>query len=158
MDGVKVKQDSIFNITELYKAMFAWFANYGYDFAEEEYNEKDNGRNKDIKFFWTAEKKIDAYIKWSVELNVMILGLESVEIERNGLKLKTSKGSIEFKITAALIKDYEGKWSTGVAAPLRKIYDKVVARHRYSRMEEELTRETNKLIDEIKAFLNLYQL
>lgn len=158
MDGVKIKQDSIFNIAELYKAMFAWFANYGYDFAEEEYNEKDVGRNKDIKFFWTAEKKIDAYIKWGIELNVMIIGLESVEIERNGLKLKTSKGSIEFKITAYLIKDYEGKWSTGIAAPFRKIYDKVVARHRYSRMEDELTTEIGKLIDEIKAFLNLYQL
>ncbi len=158
VDGIKIRQESVFNMDELYKAMFAWFNNYGYDFAEEEYNEKDSGRSKDVKFFWTAEKKIDTYIKWYMELNVLIMGLENVEIERNGLKLKTNKGSVEFKITAALIKDYDNKWSKGFTAFLRKLYDKVVAYQRYSRMEEELVRETNKLIDEIKAFLNLYQI
>ena len=158
MDGVKLKQDSIFNMGELYKAMFAWFSNYGYDFAEEEYNERDTGRAKDLKFFWTAEKKIDTYIKWGINVNVMILGMESVEIERNGLKLKTNKGAIEFQITAYLLKDYDDKWSKGFTSFLRKVYDKVIARHRYQRMEQELVRETNKFMDEIKAFLNLYQI
>ncbi len=157
MDAAKIKQESVFNPSELYKSMFVWFATYGYDFAEEEYHDKDNGKNKDIKFFWVAEKKIDRYIKWCLDINAMILGMENVEIERNGLKLKTNKGSIEFKINAYILKDYDNTWSKGFMAFLRKIYDQVVARQRYSRMEDELIRETNKLIDEIKAFLNLYQ-
>lgn len=157
IDGAKLKQDSVFNMGELYKSLFAWFNNYGYDFAEEEYNEKDSGRNKDVKFYWTAEKKIDAYIKWRIELSVLIVGMESVEIDRNGLKLKTNKGSIEFKITSSVLKDYDNKWSKGFSTFLRKIYDKIVAYQRYSRMEGELINETNKLMDEIKAFLNLYR-
>lgn len=157
IDAAKIKQESVFNTSELYKSMFVWFANYGYDFAEEEYHEKDNGKNKDIKFYWVAEKKIDRYIKWALEINVMILGMESVEIERNGLKLKTNKCSIEFKVNASLVKDYDNAWSKGFMAFLRKIYDQVVARQRYVRMEDELIRETNKFIDEVKAFLNLYQ-
>ncbi|HLC72925.1 MAG TPA: hypothetical protein VJH37_05075 [Candidatus Nanoarchaeia archaeon] len=157
VDHAKIKQESVFNMTELYKSFFAWFANYGYDFAEDEYNEKDNGKNKDLKIFWSAEKKVDAYIKWGISFDVLILGLENVEIERNGLKLKTNKCSIEIKITSYMIKDYDDKWSKGFVAVFRKLYDKVVAHHRYVRMEEELIRETNKLIDELKAFLNLYQ-
>jgi hypothetical protein len=157
IDRAKVKQESVFNMGELYKALFSWFNNYGYDFAEEEYNERDSGRNKDIKIFWVAEKKVDTYIKWYMDLNFLIVGLEGVEIDRNGLKMKTNKGSIEFKITAAIIKDYDNKWSKGFTAFLRKLYDKVIAYQRYNRMEDELKRETNKLIDEIKAFLNLYQ-
>ena len=157
MDAAKIKQDSVFNMGEFYKSLFAWFANYGYDFAEEEYNEKDSGRAKDVKFFWTAEKKVDTYIRWGINFNVLILGLESVEIERNGLKMKTNKCSIEIQITAYMIKDPDDKWSKGFAAVFRKLYDQVVARHRYERMEGELVKEANKLIDEVKAFLNLYR-
>lgn len=157
MDSLKIKQESIFNIAELYKALFAWLGNYGYEFSEDEYNEKDSGKNKDLKIFWTAEKKIDMYIKWGIELSILILGMESTEIDRNGLKLKTNKASIEFKITSYMIKDYDDKWSKGFTAVFRRIYDQVIARQRYDRMEIELIVETNKLIDEIKAFLNLYQ-
>lgn len=157
IDAAKIKQDSVFNMGELYKSLFAWFSNYGYDFAEEEYNEKDTGKAKDVKFFWTGEKKVDMYIKWGINFNVLILGMENVEIERNGLKMKTNKCSIEIQITSYMIKDYDDKWSKGVVAVFRRLYDHVVARHRYLRMEDELIRETNKLIDELKAFLNLYQ-
>lgn len=157
INDAKIKQESILNLTELYKALFNWFANYGYDFAETEYNEKDTGKNKDLKIYWIAEKKMDLYIKWSIDLSMLILGLESVEIDRNGLKLKTNKCSAEIKITASMIKDYDDKWSRGFMALFRRMYDQVIARQRYSKMEDELIRETNKLIDEIKAFLNLYQ-
>src|SRR3989344_5199473 len=145
INDAKIKQESVVNMTEFYKALFNWFANYGYDFSEDEYNEKDTGKNKDL------------YIKWRIELSMLILGLESVEIDRNGLKLKTNKCSIEFKITSSMIKDYDDKWSKGFMALFRRLYDQVVARQRYNKMEDELIRETNKLIDEIKAFLNLYQ-
>ena len=157
INDAKIKQESVVNMTEFYKALFNWFANYGYDFSEDEYNEKDTGKNKDLKIYWTAEKKIDLYIKWRIDLSMLILGLESVEIDRNGLKLKTNKCSIEFKITASMIKDYDDKWSTGFMALFRRMYDQVIARQRYSKMEDELIRETNKLIYEIKAFLNLYR-
>jgi len=157
IDNIKIKQDSIFNMGELYKALHSWFSNYGYDYAEEEYNETDSGKAKDLKFFWVAEKKMDAYVSWGIDLNVMIRGMEPVELERNGLKLKTFKGSIEFRITASMIKDPESKWSKGITSVLRKLYDQVMMRQRYNRMEDELVRETSKMIDEIKAFLNLYQ-
>lgn len=159
MDNIKVKQESIFNMPELYKALFSWFANYGYNFHEQEYNEADAGKGKNIKFFWVAEKNIDSYIRWQIELNAMILGMESIELERNGLKLKTNKASVEFRITATMIKDYDGKWSKGPGmGTLRRVYDKIMIRKRLSRLEGDLERETNKVIDEIKAFLNLYRI
>ena len=100
---------------------------------------------------------MDAYVSWGIDINVMIRGMEPIELERNGLKLKTFKGSIEFRITASVIKDPNNKWSKGISSVLRKLYDQVMLRQRYNRMEDELVREASKLIDEIKAFLNLYQ-
>lgn len=159
INNMKIAQDSIFDMGELYKNMFRWFETYEYDFHEDGYEESNTQAGKQVKFYWTAEKKMDAYIKYVIELNVFILGLQSIEIEKEGLKTKTHKGNIEFRITGYLLKDYDGKWSkTPFHTTLRYLYDKIIARKRYNIHEREFMTESKKLLDEIRAFLNLNKL
>ncbi len=156
VDNIKIAQDSIFAMGELYKLMFKWFEAYGYDFHEDEYNEETKQNAKNVKIYWTAEKKIDAYIKFVIEVGMFALNLSDAEIERGGLKIKSNKANIEFRISAYLSKDYDNKWKN--LHMFHYIYDKVIVQNRIDKYGGELYGEASKLIDEIKAFLNLHHL
>jgi len=155
LDNIKISQESIFGMGELYKSLFRWFEIYEYDFYEKAYQVANTPNGKNLKIYWVAEKKMDAYVMYVIELSILILGMTDVEIEKNGLKTKTNKGIIEFRVSGYLRKDYNDKWKS--ILPLRYMYDKIIARHRLNRYETEFFLESKKLTDEIKAFLNLHQ-
>jgi|SRR3989344_2289675 len=156
---VKIKDRSIFNLDELYKMLIRWFELHNYDFQEQEYRDNDMGEGKKhLEIKWYAEKKIDDYFKFVMEINLFILGLESVEIEKDGVKHKTNRGEIEFRTKTYLLKDYKEKFEqTALMKFLRDVYDKYIIRSRIEGYEGELYEETYKLLDEIKAFLNLHR-
>ena len=158
LSGFKLKQDSLFDLGELYKILFRWFENNGYAFYEKLYQDIDTPAGKQIQIFWTAERKMDDYIKFVIDVNYLVVGLSKVEVERGGVKVSTSKASVEFRINATLLKDWDGKWS---ASPfmknVRKMYDKYLIRERIERLEGELHGEAMAMIDEIKSFLALHK-
>lgn len=156
---VKVKDRSIFSLEELYKLLIRWFENYGYDFQEQEYRENDMGEGKKhLEIKWYAEKKIDDYFKYVMEINLFILGLESVEIEKDGVKHKTNRGEIEVRTKAYLLKDWQSKFEQSAFMKVfRDVYDKYIIRSRIEGYEGELYEETYKFLDEVKAFLNLHR-
>jgi len=51
--GLKLKQDSTFNINDLYKMMHRWFESSGYDFSEIEY--RHYGQGDHVELIWSAE-------------------------------------------------------------------------------------------------------
>ena len=59
--------------------------------------------------------------------------------------------------TAFINKDPEDKWEGGYNKIIRNVYDKYVIRSRIESLEGELYEELYKLLDEIKAFLNLHR-
>jgi hypothetical protein len=158
LDKFKLKQSSLFDLDELYKIMFRWFENAGYSFYEKLYQDIDTPTGKIIQVFWTAERKMDDYVKYVIDINFNVTGLSKVDIERGGVKTSTSKGSVEFRITATLLKDYDNKWSaTPFMKNIRKFYDQHLIRARLERLEGEIYGEVSGLIDEIKTFLALHK-
>ena len=155
--GIKVKQTGVFSLDELYQLLYRWFELYGYDFQEEEYRDIDKGGKKNLEIRWYAEKKIDDYIKYVIKVSMMVLGMEDVEVEEEGVKRKTSKGTVEFRFDAFLLKDYEGAWEGGIMKFLREVYDKFVIKGRIESLEGELQGELYKFMDEVKAFLNMHR-
>ena len=159
LPSIKVKEKSIFSLDELYKMLYRWFENHGYTFQEQEYRDEDmGGGKKHIEIKWYAEKKIDDYFKFIIEINFLVVGLEEIEIEREGLKVGTNKGEIEMRIKAYILKDYDARWEKHpISRFLREVYDTKIIRSRISSYENEIYEETYKMIDEIKAFLNLHK-
>ena len=140
----KLKQDSVFDLTEMYKTLFRWFDVNGYSFYEKEYNDIDEPAGKHLEVYWYTEKVIDAYVKFVIEVNYLVLGLQKIELESGGIKFKTNKGSIEFRITAYLLKDYNDKWSkTPIQSKMRFLYDRFVIRKRIDKLEGELVKDVN---------------
>ena len=155
--GIKIKQRSVFNLDELYKIMWRWFELYGYDMQELEYRDSLEGGSKHLEIKWRSTKRIDDYIEFAIYTNFLILGLEKVEIEQDGVKTKADKGEVEMNFTAALNKDPEDKWEGGYNRFLRDVYDKYVIKNRIDSLSGELYEELYKLLDEVKAFLNLHR-
>ncbi len=157
--NIKIKDRSIFSLDELYKMLVRWFELNGYDFQEQEYRDEDMGEGKKhLEIKWYAEKKISDYFKFVIETNFLIVGLESVEVEKGGIKYKTNKGEIEMRIKSYIEKDYDSKWERTVMMQfLRAVYDKYLIKSRIEGYEGLLYEETYKYMDETKAFLNLHR-
>ena len=154
----KLKQDSIFDLGELYKSIFRWFDVNGYSFYEKEYNDIDEPNGKHLEIYWYTEKKIDLYVKFVIEVSYLVLGMQKIELEKGGVKIKTNKGSIEFRITAYLMKDYDDKWSkSAMQKKMRYVYDIFIIKKRIDKLESELVKDVNSLIDELKAFLDIHK-
>lgn len=156
--AVKIKQSSVLNLDELYVLMYKFFELYGYDFQEQEYRDIDKGGGKkNLEIRWYAEKKVDDYVKFIVKISMMVVGFEKIEIEEEGIKRKSSKGTAEFRFDALIEKDYDDRWAGGVMKFIREVYDKFVIKGRIERLEGELLGDLHKFMDEIKAFLNMHR-
>mgnify|MGYP001559023789 FL=1 len=157
--GIKIKERSVFSLGELYKILYRWFELHEYSFQEQEYRDEDlGGGAKHIEIKWYAEKNIDDYFKAVIEINFLVLGLVDVEIEQEGVKIKSNKGEIELNTKAYLVKDYDRKWENSpVMRFLREVYDQKMIKRRIEGYEGILYEETYKMLDEVKAFLNLHR-
>jgi len=155
--GIKVKHKAIFSLEELYKLMYRWFELYGYFVQEIEYRDSDEPGGKHLEIRWYAEKKENDYIKFAIVPSFLVLGMTKVEIEtEEGRKQATNKGEVELKFDAFLLKDFDDKWSGPVARFMREIYDRFIIKKQIDDFEAQLNTELYKLIDEIKAFLNMH--
>ena len=156
--NIKVKEKAIFNLDELYKLLHRWFELYRYDLQEQEYRDDDTGNGKHVEIKWYSDKKIDDYFKYVIEVNFLLLGLEDIEIVKEGVKVKTNKCEVELRFKSYLLKDYNRMWERfPVLRVLREFYDRRIIASRIDGYEDEVYEETYKLINEVKAFLNLHR-
>jgi len=157
--NLKVRQQSIFDMAELYKIMFRWLSQHNYDFQEKQYYQRQSpDGSRHLEIGWESDRKISDYIKFHINVKFIVLGLNNVEIEINGLKRKTNKGDVEMRFDAYLELDYEGKWEGNpIAKGLKDLYNRMVIKSRIEDYEAELHEELYEFLDEIKSYLNLYK-
>ena len=155
---LKIKHQAIFDLGELYKIMFRWFAQHNYDFQEKEYMEKAlPNDSKQLEIAWFGRRKISDYIRFHIDVKFLIIGLKSTEVEIDSIKKKLDSGSLEMRFSAYIEKDYEDKWVNPPMKFLREVYDKFIIRRRLEDYEEQIHDEVYELMNEVKAFLNLYK-
>lgn len=156
IDGIKLKSKGIFNFEELYQEMVRWFKHYDYSWKELEYKKVDNpdGSQK-IEVRWECPKEIDKYV--SMLTVVFLKGeISNVEVTIGNEKKMMNKGTVEMKFNTTMIKNvdvWEGK-PFGKAAGL--IYDKILIKDRLKHYEDEIFNESQKLIGEVKEYLQIY--
>jgi hypothetical protein len=152
-----IQTEIAMDLDEFYKTLYKWFSNNGYDFQETEYKEKrDEGKN--IKIKWYAEKKIDDYVKYVIETKFNIQNIEEVIVKKKDKKVKLVKCNTEIDFVAYLLKDYENVWTKSAFVKFyREFYDRFIIGSRLGKQEQELKEEVDKIVYEIKSFLNLHK-
>ena len=152
----KLKHKGFWSFKDLYDFCFSWLQDNGYQIAEKEYEEKISGSDKNVKIKWEATKEVTDYFRYKIKLGWGILGMSEAEAEMEGKKIKTNKGEVKIDFEAVLVKDYESRWEQKpIWKFLRGTYDKYIIRTTAEEQAGKLAKDTNELIAEVKAFLNL---
>ena len=153
----KVKQKGIFDFKEVYRILYEWLVDHGYDVNEKSYKESVGaGGLKEVEIEWDATRKVSDYFKFNLKADWHITAMTNVETEIDGIKKSMNKGDFEVKFKSVLIKDYEERWTTSPFIKfIRGIYDKYIIRERVEQYEGKLIEEMEQLVAECKAFLSL---
>lgn len=152
----KVKQTDVFDFKEMYNFLYKWLVDENYKVDEKTYSEKITAGGKEIEIEWEAKKKVSDYFRFVLKPKWRILGMNDVEVEKNGKKFKMNKGQVEIKLGGVLEKDYEARWETsGFLKFLRGVYDKYIIRARVEDYERRLFAEADEFLSQMKAFLAL---
>lgn len=152
----KVKQTDIFDFKEMYNFLYKWLVDEGYKVVEKNYSEKVTANGKELDIEWEAKKKVSDYFRFVIKPKWKILGMTSVEVERNGKKVSMNKGKVEIKVGAVLEKDYEARWENNPFFKfLRDVYNRYIIRARVEEYERKLFKEADEFLAQMKSFLAL---
>ncbi len=160
VDGAKVKYKGVFDLELLYKKLREWFLNKGYsdtcEGGEEKYSEKIKPNGKQMEIIWKTGKEVEGgYFKLNISLVFFINGLNEVEVDKDGKKIKLNNGEIEISFNALLIENANNSWDEH--SLMYKIYHKLKLQNNLEEAKIDLYKDTLKIIDEAKSFLNLYK-
>ena len=153
----KIKYGGIFSFEDFYKFSYSWLTDeVGLNIAETKYSEKLSGDSKNIDIEWAGVRKLTDYFKFKMMVKFKIVGLKKVEINQNGAKVETNKGSVEVAIKGILIRDYAGKFETSAFKKfLRSIYEKWVITSRINEFEDKIIGDSDEFLSQAKAYLDL---
>lgn len=156
-DPVKYSFSGVIPIDDVYKALVKWSKLYQYFIIEKEHKTAALTDSKSHVFNWTLVKKATDYVKYMIDVEIKVLGLK--EVKTKEARKKYYQGSLQFLFSAYLFKDYEDMYGKNpIVKFMRESYDKFVTENKMRGFEKELMMERNKLISEIKSFLNLQKL
>jgi len=152
-----MKYSGIFSFKDFYKFCYDWLSEEtGLGLAEEKYEEKIKGDEKDISIDWSGSKKITDYFKSEIKVSFSVSGLKGVEVTEGGKKIKTNTGGVKIGVKGVLVRDYEGKFETTPFQKfLRGVYEKWVIPSRIEHFEEKIFGDCDDFIEQAKAYLAL---
>ncbi len=79
-----------------------------------------------------------------------------MEVEIDGKKQKTNKGSVQIEIKGHIIKDPDSKWDVSPFVRfIRDVYNKYIIPGKVEAIENIIFADVSKFKDEMKAFLEL---
>lgn len=150
----KIKYTGLWKFGEVYRYLWDWFVDNGYNAKEKGYTEKIKPDGKEIEIKWESKKKISDYFRFVIKADWRILGMTETEVQKEGMKIKMNKGYIEIKFTAILEKDYEHRWEdSSFLKFLRGVYNRYIIKGRIDDYEDRIREETEEVIAEMKSFL-----
>ena len=153
-----IKYEGIFSFRDFYKFCYEWLTEETgmSPLAEEKYEEKIVGSEKEIKIEWKGQRKITDYFRFDVEVKFEIKKLKEVEIAQGGAKIKTNEGSVKINLKGILVRDYEGKFEkTAFNKFLRSIYEKWVIPSRIEEFQVKISKDSDEFLNQAKAYLDL---
>jgi len=152
-----VKYGGIWNFQDFYKFAYDWLVDeFELFLMEKKYVEKLEGDSKNIDIEWEGIKKVTDYFKFQVKVEFKIIALQNVEVERNGIKEKTNKGSVKVSVKGVLVRDYQGKFEGNAWQKfLRSIYEKWIIPSRIEEYEEKIAGKCDEFLAQLKAYLDL---
>lgn len=163
---IRVKYKDVFSIKAFYEALHEWLLEYewkdleeGSDKYERFYGERvRQDRSKEIWIRWrTCKKAPDAdYLTYYLDFDFHSPAIVTMEVIKEGKKLKTNKGELELTLRAFIEENYK---ETMEGHPFLKHFKDLFAKRIYNKTiverKKELYREVYALQTFIKQWFKL---
>lgn len=152
-----VKYTGIFSFKDYYKFCWEWLVEeIGFIMQEDKYKEKIIGNEKELEIEWTGYKELTDYFKFDIKIKFRILGLSNVELNQNGVKIKTNKGEVKISVKGTLVRDYKGKFEIKPMYKfMRAVYEKYIITQRVEQFEDYVASKCDEFLGQAKAYLDL---
>ena len=105
-NGLLISIKGPISIDHVYSQIQQWFGRYKYDFTEKEHTEKNKPQGNELLIKWSADRKIDDYMQYYVDIEFLITELRKVggdyhaktKINLKGYKI-LGEGEVKEKLT-----------------------------------------------------------
>jgi len=154
--GFQITYDGVYDLDELLRAITGWFSQWVYDVAPEEHSEKVGSDGKEMKVIIKAFRKVTEYVKFAVEVEIVIYREVDVVVDYKGKNLKQQKGEVQVRVKTAMQKNWLKTFSAGQEF-LRQTYEKYLIRRELEGYREKIRQEGNDFLDTIKGVLGSFR-
>jgi hypothetical protein len=158
--GLLIKFKGLYDYTGLYRFMRGWLQKNMYEVQEDRYKDKYfTAFGTEIEPKWSAIRRINEYIMYSVKVEFHLWDAKDVEVVENGEKKVMTTGRMTISLSAEVILDYakifdekKGKF----VAFLGDAYKKLRWREIDATYVQGLEDEVNIFQKEIQNYLNMH--
>lgn len=152
-----IKYSGIYDLPLLVQSTRTWLLKREYLLIDKEHTEAVKTSGKEIKFDITAFRNVSDYVKFSIEIEIIILRSIDILVEENGEKVKKQQGDVEIRVKAFVQKNYKNtfKATSKFQEFLRQIFEKYIVKSTLGKYKEKLLDEVQSYIDEIKECMEL---
>jgi len=127
-----LKINGIFDFETVYRAMHGWFVEQKYYFEEKLYKHKvpsPAGAEEHIR--WEGWRKITDYVKFNIQIYIIMWDMKEIEVIKNGEKKKLTKARMKIEFNGDVETDYQDAFGkTPFLVKLREFYNEFVMKKR----------------------------
>ena len=158
--GAKIKYKGTSDFKLLYKKVRDWLMREKYsdpcEGGEKKYAERIKPTGKQIEVVWNTSKKEEGgYFSLVIDVKFFVNNINEVDVEKDGKKIKLDNCEIEVEFSSKLVRNASKSWDEN--SFMFKIYERYIIPDKIEQFKIESYKDTNKLMDEVKNFLNLYR-
>jgi len=156
---LKLNVKGVFDIRDFYTYFYDVITTLGYDVYEKNYARLEKKGTTDLKILWDCIKIVDDYTRFYIKMGCYAQDLESVEVEKEDLKVLAERGEVNLNLVAVIRTDWQARWETSpILKFLKKIFENYVYKATYNRWKEQISRELHQAHNEAKAFFHLQKI
>ncbi len=168
-EDTRIKHNDYFHMKYVYMLSHEWLMENGWqnaggkefrndpEFPEDMYLHRwDQKQGQELWIWWRLTKKINSFIRYDLDIDWHIVGMQDTEVMQNGVKYKANKGEVEFKIYAKVILDPKGEWQKSkLMKGMFELFYLRMYKPQIKNFRRDLYRELFKFKDAMKTYFNL---
>ena len=128
----RLRYNGLFDFDGLYATTIDWAKNYGFRWHEPLYKHKvpsPHGAKQELE--WVLEKNVTDYIKFKIDMTVIMWDLTELTVDIGNRKKVLSSGRIEITMKYDSLEDWQGKFKgSKFIEKLGKFYKNVIFKKR----------------------------
>lgn len=152
----KIGFEGLFDFEQLYFELEKILSELGYIKFEKENVEHVTEKGKVFHILMTPEKMFNRYAKAALNIEISGKNIEKVSVKINEEETNMNKGFVDVHVDGFLITDYKDHWTNSpLYFFLKVLFDRFIYPNEFSKYENIIKKDRDKVVTELKSFLNL---